>query len=333
MTAQRNEDEARLMDFLSGSCDESQERDIRRRLDEDEQFRRLHDNVANAFAALKLLPESEPADDLTSRTVAKVRQHRRTQELIAREEASRGAFRPTFRLRELAAVAAVLVIFGSVMIPAVRQARSAAAIDLCAFRTGEIGTGLLTYANDNNGHLPLAGTQSQPWLAGNDEPPASNSAALFRLIPNRHIASPQAFQCPAVGGGSFVVTAGMTDFPASQYVSYSYQHAVGDSPLSVHDEAFAGVADKMAILADRNPVFEGGKFRPDRVGVSTSPNHGHTGQNVLYLDMHVEWAKDANAGVDGDNIFLADGVREYTGYESPAKPTDSFLLPAYTDGP
>ncbi|MFO7908326.1 MAG: hypothetical protein R6U98_37160 [Pirellulaceae bacterium] len=330
MTRQRTEDEAKLTDFLNGSCDERLEGEIRRRLAEDEEFRRLHDSMANAFKALDRLPEYEPGEDLTQRTVAKVRQHRRTQELIAREEASRGAFRPTFRLRELAAVAAVLVILGSVMIPAIYKARSAAATDLCAYRMGEIGTGLLTYANGNKGHLPVASTSEQPWLAGNDQPPASNSAALFRLLPSRHVATPQTFQCPAVESGSFAVTAGMTDFPGGQYVSYSYQHAVGDSPLSVHDGTAAEVAEEMAILSDSNPIFEGGRFHPGRTGMLTSANHGHAGQNVLYLDMHVEWKTDAHAGVNGDNIFLADDVREYTGYEKPAGPTDSFLLPAYT---
>ncbi|MFP3937059.1 MAG: hypothetical protein ACLFVW_01865 [Phycisphaerae bacterium] len=331
MTRQRTEDEVKLLDFLNGSCDEHQQREIRHRLAEDEEFRRLHDSMASAFKALDLLPEYESDEDLTQRTLAKVRQHRQTQELIAREEASRGAFRPTFRFRELAVVAAVLVVLGSVMIPAIYKARSAAATDLCAYRMGEIGTGLLTYANDNNGHLPAAGTSKHPWLAGNDQPPASNSAALFRLLPSKHVASPQAFQCPAVASGSFVVTAGMTDFPDGQYVSYSYQHAVGDSPLSVHDGKAAEVAEEMAILSDSNPIFEGGRFHPDRTGMSTSANHNHAGQNVLYLDMHVDWKTNARAGVSGDNIFLADDVREYTGYEEPAGPTDSFLLPAYTE--
>ncbi|MGC9454338.1 MAG: hypothetical protein ACP5HU_05690 [Phycisphaerae bacterium] len=333
MTRQRIEDESKLLDFLRGECDERQAEEIRSRLREDEQFRRLHDSMANALKAMELLPEREPGEDLTQRTVAKVRRHRRTQELIAREEAQRGAFRPTFRLRELAAVAAVLIVLGSVMVPAIRQARSVAAIDLCAYRAGEIGTGLLTYANDNNGLLPAAGDRDRPWLTGNDQPPTSNSAALFRLIPTRHVASPQTFQCPAVADGSFVVTAGMSDFPDGQYVSYSYQHAVGDSPLSIHDGEAAAVAEEMAILSDSNPVFEGGRFHPDRTGMTTSANHDHAGQNVLYLDMHVEWKTDSHAGVDGNNIFLAEDAQRYTGLEKPAGPTDSFLLPAYTDEP
>lgn len=331
MSQHPTEDEAKLVEFLTDSCDQQQRQEIQRRLSHDDGFRHLHDDLANSFAALKLLPETDPPEDLTQRTVARVRSHRQTQALLAREETSRSALRPTFRLRELAAVAAALVILGSVMVPMVHKARSVASINACASRAGQIGAGLLNYANDNNGLLPLATSEQRPWLVRDDQEPASNSAALFRLISSKHVASPTAFQCPAVGGGSFVVTAGMTDFPDARYVSYSYQHAVGDTPLSLSDPEIADAAESMAILSDSNPVFEGGRFHSDRVSDPVSRNHNHTGQNVLYMDMHVEWATDPNVGVNGNNIFLADGVREYTGFERPSSPTDSFLLPAYTN--
>ena len=46
--------------------------------------------------------------------------------------------------------------------------------------------------------------------------------------------------------------------------------------------------------------------------------------------MSVKFAKDANAGVRGNNIYLAEGIYQYRGEETPVSPTDSFLLPAYT---
>ena len=89
------------------------------------------------------------------------------------------------------------------------------------------------------------------------------------------------------------------------------------------------VAGRMAILGDRNPLFNNGRFIPKRIESLVSDNHGQTGQNVLYLDMHVEWAETPSAGVDGNNIFLAEGIYEYTGNEEPTGPTDTFLLPTY----
>ncbi|HTU23125.1 MAG TPA: hypothetical protein VMG10_34130 [Gemmataceae bacterium] len=35
-----------------------------------------------------------------------------------------------------------------------------------------------------------------------------------------------------------------------------------------------------------------------------SANHGGTGQNVLYLDGHVDWRTTRRAGIDGDDIFV-----------------------------
>ncbi len=35
-----------------------------------------------------------------------------------------------------------------------------------------------------------------------------------------------------------------------------------------------------------------------------SANHGGVGQNVLYLDGHVEWRTNRNAGIKGDDIFV-----------------------------
>ena len=67
----------------------------------------------------------------------------------------------------------------------------------------------------------------------------------------------------------------------------------------------------------------------DYLGASAGDNHQGAGQNVLYLDGHVSWSDTAQAGVRGNNIFLAEGIFHYRGDETPAGPTDTFLLPAY----
>ncbi|MHC4985212.1 MAG: hypothetical protein ACYTFO_03560, partial [Planctomycetota bacterium] len=121
----------------------------------------------------------------------------------------------------------------------------------------------------------------------------------------------------------------MTDFPSPRAISYSYQYAMGDRHLSIYSPRLVDVADQMAILSDRTPVFVEGLFQRERVGAS-SDNHGGDGQNVLYLDGQVNWQKTPEAGVGGNNIFLIDGVDTYHGDETPTEETDSFLLPAYS---
>ena len=133
-----------------------------------------------------------------------------------------------------------------------------------------------------------------------------------------------------MGGPSFVVRAGMTDFPSATFISYSYHHTSGPDRPRLNDPRLQGVKEHMAILADSTPLFDDGTFRPDRVNASAGDNHGVTGQNVLYLDMHVDWKDEASVGVNRDNIFLAGSIRDYHGTEAPAGPQDTFLLPAFS---
>ena len=122
----------------------------------------------------------------------------------------------------------------------------------------------------------------------------------------------------------------MLDFPAPKYVSYSYQHTVGQHGLSLYDPAFDGKLSKMAIMADRTPIFPDGKFHPERINAAASDNHNQTGQNVLYMDGNVAWADKPTVGIDNNNIYLINGVTDYRGDESPTEATDTFLLPAYS---
>jgi prepilin-type processing-associated H-X9-DG protein len=52
--------------------------------------------------------------------------------------------------------------------------------------------------------------------------------------------------------------------------------------------------DTLPIMADRLEDLHQG----------SSANHGGRGQNVLYLDGHVEWRTNRNAGINGDDIFV-----------------------------
>jgi prepilin-type processing-associated H-X9-DG protein len=53
----------------------------------------------------------------------------------------------------------------------------------------------------------------------------------------------------------------------------------------------------LPILADR-PQVQGGQW------AANSPNHGGRGQNVLFVDGHVQFFTVPTVGVEGDNIFI-----------------------------
>jgi len=325
---QRLHDESVVTDFLRGELTEEQKAEVQERLDRDEPFRRLHDDVSHTFQALGLLPEVEPPQQLVANTLARIHRTRHTDALLAREESRRMAPRATFSMRELGAVAAALILMAAVFIPSLRQARQMARIGQCASNAGQIGSALMTYASANGERLPSADGNHSRWLPADGEEAVSNSSALYKLV-DAGYASPLVFQCPAGPQSSFVVQAGMTDFPADKYVGYSYQHSAGRT-LRSDDPQLLPVADRMAILADSTPVFPNGHFDRRAVTARASENHGGAGQNVLYLDMHTAWSDTPEAGVAGDNIFLAKDVYQYRGVEVPAAPTDTFLLPAYS---
>jgi prepilin-type processing-associated H-X9-DG protein len=56
-----------------------------------------------------------------------------------------------------------------------------------------------------------------------------------------------------------------------------------------------------------------------------SASHRGRGQNVLYCDGSVEFAR--KRVIDGDDIFTVHGVDTYTGREVPAGDNDTFLAP------
>lgn len=331
----RQSDEGLLIDFHLGACEQGEAEAVRRRLAEDAGFARLSEDVAATLSAVGLAPEAEPPADLVAKTVARVASARRTEALLAKEGAARGWRLPTFSLRELGVAAAAVILLGVIFIPSLRQARRRGLEVQCASNVGQIGAALQNYASSNNEYLPVAGAAAGDgrWLPADGRPATSNSAGLFKLVTLSHARSPRVFQCPAVGAKPMTVQAGMVDFPAADFIHYSYQHALGSRGLWRSDRTLQAVQSTMAILADSSPLFSrgsaGGRGRRRVDRPTTSVNHAHAGQNVLRLDMSVSWVTNADVGVGGDNIYLAGNVLEYQGTETPVGPTDSFLLPAY----
>lgn len=319
---QPSEDEQSLIDFVLGRCDEQSAGEIRRRLAGGGEFAARHREISSALEALGEWQVADPPANLVERTLARVSAQRRSEALLVEGRRPRSLV-PAFSMRELGAIAAAVLLAVGIFIPSLSQAHKRAQRSQCAWNQGQIGSGLAHYANANDDVLPASPVNAGSWLASGGQPPASNSAGLFVLVRSGHVPA-EVFRCPAAGGRSFEVRMGMVDFPSPQTIGYSYQHTLA-GPVSR-----AGLDDvarrEMRILADNTPVFEKGVFRPERSD-TVSGNHSGAGQNVLSLAPHVAWVTNNYVGVDGDNIFLAEGVTEYNGSEKPASRTDSFLLP------
>lgn len=319
-----------LIDYRLGQVTGRQASEVEQALAADEAFAAQDRDLTHALSALGKMPPGKPPETLVGDTMARLAAARRTDALLAREEAARPYRRSTFTTREMVAAAAAVILLAAVFVPSMYQAQVRTAQIQCRANVGAIGSGLIEFANQNDQALPIASADAHAWMPTGQKPATSNSEALFKLI--QHASAPQQiFQCPAMGTEPFAVEAGMHDFPGRQYINYSYQHAVGPNSLARYGR-LEDIPEDMAILADENPLFPKGHFSADRIGAMASHNHGQRGQNVLYPTGAAEWRKDALAGHERDNIFLAGSCKQYSGMETPVSPHDTFLLPAYTPG-
>lgn len=323
-SGQGYDDQEVLIDFVSGLCDEHAAGEVRERLKIDPDFAARHQAIVRLVGLVGNCPAVEPPRGLAQKTLARVRTIRQTEALIASQTTGKKFSLSTFSMRELAAVAAILILMVGLLVPSIQQARYVGMRSECQANMGQIGTAMNHSASIHNDQLP-ASPLNGPWLS-QGKVTASNSMGLFSLVKQGYVV-PAAFQCPCVGGQSFAVSQDMVDFPSARHVGYSGQYSFR-GPICRNDPQLASVKHEMAILADATPVFPGGVFRPERVHRAVSDNHPDGGQNVLYLDWHVSWATDSHVGVNGDNIWLAGDTTDYSGKEEPTSPTDSFLLPS-----
>ncbi|MBN1360046.1 MAG: hypothetical protein JW993_05615 [Sedimentisphaerales bacterium] len=243
----------------------------------------------------------------------------------------------------------------------------------CGTNLSGIGKAMLIYANDYDDKLPIAGGQGTIWGLGPKDWAAGSRLDAFGLDPNgaggeasicsslylliRHAEmTPKSFVCPEerkvtefdpvkykIGGKKLTDVWDFGPDPAT-HCSYAYHAPYSRYPLNTANHP------GLAVAADRNPWIRSPsgkagditKFKPDvapfdgraeeaRKGNSLA--HWGGGQNVLYLDTHVEWVKQPYVSYEDDNIYtLWDGDDRLRGippqpYDAqPADRRDALLL-------
>jgi hypothetical protein len=242
----------------------------------------------------------------------------------------------------------------------------------CGTNLSGIGKAMLIYANDYDDKLPLAGGDGTVWGAslknwrgatrqeafGLDPNgtggQATISSSLYLLVKYREV-SPKSFVCkgdrrtrefePGRYGIESDKLRDVWDFgpDPARHCSYAYHIPYGRYALTM------AIDPRMALAADRNPWIDGPRqkaadfslFKPDALPFNGTTDdarrgnvraHKYDGQNVLFLDSHVEFAERSFCALRNDNVYTAwDGDDRARGvppkpYASPPAHKDDSLL-------
>jgi prepilin-type N-terminal cleavage/methylation domain-containing protein/prepilin-type processing-associated H-X9-DG protein len=172
---------------------------------------------------------------------------------------------------------------------------------------------------------PLPTTATTPTDQSKGQPLTSNTANLWSLIAAGYV-TPATFVCPSTTQMRDETVQDFTavkDFRGPDFISYSFQNCFGAFSLtstgSSNSTAFAIAADCNPLRTDHKTLVDAymakaPTFVHEWPAASdnkitqpcqlNSPNHGFKGQNVLYLDGHVEFADNPYCGVNYDNIWV-----------------------------
>lgn len=334
-----HEFDARLIDYHLGVLSAAQRREVEQALAADAQLAGEHEaltGVFGALASLRTAPDIDAAapQRITGKIMQRVRSAgpaprvTRANDLAETQNAIR--IIPLHSLREIIAVAAMVVLAVGIGIPGMVHMRDRSQRALCSWNLGQIGQAMQSYATAYNGALPFAGwTDNASWRP-TPEPDVDllpNRQHMFPLVREQRVAS-NWLVCPSQRDVPLPQEQIrlLNGFPEPRNVSYAYQNMAGRRP-SLNDHA------DLPVLADDNPLFENGmpileavarRFRDP--ASYNSRAHGGSGQNLLTVSGHTRWSTTPNTGVNGDNIWTLSNVNHYTGREGPRVSTDSHLL-------
>jgi prepilin-type N-terminal cleavage/methylation domain-containing protein len=251
-----------------------------------------------------------------------------------------------FTLVELLVVIAIIALLMGILMPALARVRQIAFRMVCGTNLSGIGKAMLIYSNDYDDELPRAGGRNSTWAAALPVWNATNRfqayglatdgsggratiSSCFYLLVKYAEVTPKSFICkgdsgtnefkPADAGAGDRELIDLWDFgpEPNKKCSYSYHKPFGLYALTTASEP------GLAVAADRNPWIASpagagktsaqfAQFIPtggrDIIKIGNAIQHQEDGQNVLFLDNHVNFEKNAFCGINDDNVYTSWGA-------------------------
>jgi len=337
-----------LLDYALGMASQPDSEQAKALLASNAEVDELYRLFKSALSPLSSLSPEPCPDHLANRTVARLKAEARADaadpelhQLLAAEQSLLGQHKlPILRnWREAIAAAAAVILFISVLLPALGLTREKYRQFRCSANLADLSNALFSYASDYEGLLPtVAMERGAPWwkvgYAGTEN--YSNTRRGWLLVRQEYVA-PNRFICPARRVPRRPDFAALkidehNDFPSRAYIHYSIRIGCPDTKERCSEL-------RRIVLADLNPLSEGlpndhSSALNIQLGkellASNSRNHNGRGQNLLHTNGSVEYTKVRCSTFSEDDIYtlqiMSCGQRIH-GHELPSCEKDTFLAP------
>lgn len=271
-----------------------------------------HSSVSNNSAALELLKgdavDPDPPPGLWISALARIAEHKcRSLPLAPLPSHERGSLsgRPWWRRMDVAVAALLLIVVGGMGLSFLGLVWDRYRIAICQNNLRNFHQALLSYSDMNHGQFPCVEAK----------PPRNHAGYYLPILHEAGVLPAEARPaCPA--DSHFSSLAGplpdLKELDALhrekfreviQRLGGSYAYSLGYQEMENGQLILHGLMSTMdselPIMADRPPYSGSPDFT-----TANSPNHGGTGQNVLYIGGHVRFCTTRFAGFPGDDIYL-----------------------------
>lgn len=283
-----NED---ILGYLLDALEPEEQERIEARIAADSGFCAEVERIRRLLFPLADDDHIEPPPNLADRTIDSVR------EVVLSGRGTEWAPWSRIGVLDVLVAASVLAVMVSLMIPAVATVRGVHSRLLCADHLRSIGVALAMYTERDGRCFPFVAESG----------PLNNAGSFALMLKQRElIAGVDALRCPAAESTLVILpepsgylgrapSAGEQQ-EARRYMSGSYGYVLGYQEEGGHRGYRSGV-DAQPLVSDRPPRLG------ERIGPN-SPNHGGTGQNVLFAGGNVRWMTGRLFA--GDDLFRND---------------------------